>query len=75
MSKPEIKKVQKNAQGGYVINESIILQNVEFSNMEFIYDLEYDDKQYTEEEAIAIAEQFLREALIDMMMKSEKIEE
>ena len=64
-----ITKITKEGDNAYILNNAVKISDITFEGADLVYDIDYQDDKVTEEEAIKICEQFLRDALNDMVGK------
>jgi hypothetical protein len=59
--------VQIAGNGRFIINDNIVVYDIEMQETGMVYSVDWDDKQCTEEEAMALAEAFLHRTIAGIL--------
>jgi hypothetical protein len=62
-----ITSIKKVSEGTYVLNDSLSISNFDFGDDGVSYDINFDDKLLTEDEAALICEEFIMKALTNLI--------
>jgi hypothetical protein len=58
-----ITEVKKVSQGRYMINDAVVIYNLDFTDLGVTYSIDWDEDMLSEDEAGALADAFINEAI------------
>lgn len=58
-----IETVKQVNEGAYLINNAVKMSNIEMTGTEIVYDIDFDEKMVTEDQAVKLCEEFLKKAV------------
>lgn len=59
----KIKEVVKVSQGKYKLNDSVVIYNMDFTDLGITFSLDWDENMISEKEATDLCEAFIHEAI------------